>query len=188
MDNATEDLILTLQLQDLSDIYEDLNVRGTAEVEGISDARTALSLYIEELQASATIFSDQRLSRTIGEAEGPDYNPEHIHTTATPGYDALRARLGDLTTVNAKDEDPHLTTETVDAPSEAQLANSLKDLFVNEPLPCEESEGSTKPLSSASHDLLELIEGTGEVSYITRVAKCLRGWFKKTAYLCARDH
>lgn len=72
MDDATADLVFTLQLQDLSDVYESQKRRGDTEGEVVSDVNTAVSLYIEELRISATILSDQRFGRTIAEADEPE--------------------------------------------------------------------------------------------------------------------
>ncbi|KAL8679326.1 MAG: hypothetical protein Q9186_004373 [Xanthomendoza sp. 1 TL-2023] len=79
MDEASEEVILAIQLQDLNDL-ENL---GRSE-DGPNDAHLALRLYQEELEQHATNLRDHRLARLFGESpianlHLPDLPPNALH-------------------------------------------------------------------------------------------------------------
>lgn len=139
MDDATADLIHTLQLQDLSDVHESQKGREDTHGDGVSDVNTAISLYIEELRTSATIISDQRFGRTIAEAEDPDDQLQLPQTTATPAFDELRARLSDTAIDDLKHEVLYIRNGTGKGSLKASFAASLTDRVEYEPPTHEQS-------------------------------------------------
>ncbi len=150
MDDATADLILMLQLQDLSDVHESQKGREDTGGGVVSDVNTAISLYIEELKASAALFSDQRFGRIVAEAEDPDDQLQVPHTTATPGFDELRARLSDTAIKDLNHEVLHAGNGAGSGSSEAWFAASLAGEFGHGTLIHKPStaEGSTEPRST----------------------------------------
>ena len=98
MDDTTADLILKLQLQDLADLQG--NHKGKAkerEDQLVSDSRVAMELYIEELRRSATTFSDQRLGRSVGEANESNEELQALTDSATPSFDEMLAHFANFT-------------------------------------------------------------------------------------------
>ena len=97
MDDATADLILSLQLQDLYELQEGCEGKGKGkEDQVISDMIVAIELSIEELQRTATTFSDQHLGRTIGEADDSDGELPISTDTATPSFNEILSRFSTL--------------------------------------------------------------------------------------------
>lgn len=106
MDNASADLILALQVQDLADLVETATDHGEkAAGDTSSDALIALKLYREELRNNAAIISDLRFGEKVGESAGDE--PPSPLSSATPTFDqALIDSFGLLTTeVSSAKED-----------------------------------------------------------------------------------
>ena len=84
MDDASADLILALQAQDLADLATD---HGNKEVndEVSSDARMARDLYCEELRNEAATIANLRFGEKVGKATG-DQTPSPI-ASPTPMFD-----------------------------------------------------------------------------------------------------
>lgn len=98
MDDASADLILALQIQDLADLVADHD--GEA-VEGdvLSDGKIARDLYREELRNNAAIISDLRFGEKLGEAAGDE--PPSPVVSATPTFDQILVKTFGLLTIEA---------------------------------------------------------------------------------------
>ena len=127
MDDSTADLVLTLQLQELFDVYESLQAREDAGNGDISDLNSALSLSIEELRRTAAIISDRRIGQAIGEAENPDDQLQPPYTSPTPGFDELCTRLAETAIENLKNKVLSTGTDCSDGSSDARIIASLTD-------------------------------------------------------------
>ena len=85
MDDATTDVVLTLQLQDL------LNIQAgeATDEDAFTDYKVALDIYREELRSNAAVLSDHRYGEKLGRADGVHSEPISPQITATPSFDRL---------------------------------------------------------------------------------------------------
>ncbi len=184
MDNLTEDLILTLQLEDLSNILENQQGREEAQGEITADANAAVRLYFDELRTNAVILSDRRFGGTVGEAEDPDEQLEIQHTTAIPAFDDLRARLASNAVQGSDSEGLSTGNEisegSVETESEASPRNEPTNEMEFTSEGSTESQSTTTYMASSVEGPLTLQEGTGEGSSIFGIARSFLGLFKKT--------
>ena len=90
MDDATADLVLALQLEDLIVLNRDVPeiFRGNIQ----TDAQLALNLYREELRQNASIISDHRLGERVGRADGVETRAPSPVISPTPIFDEVLAR------------------------------------------------------------------------------------------------
>lgn len=87
MDEASADLILALQVQDLAELVDraaDHDDEG-AEGDTSSDAHIAWDSYREELRKHAAIISDLHVGEMVGEAAGDE--PPSPFASSTPTFD-----------------------------------------------------------------------------------------------------
>ncbi|CAF9910243.1 MAG: hypothetical protein ALECFALPRED_006435 [Alectoria fallacina] len=98
MDDASADLILTLQIQDLADLVTDHDSEGL-EGDTLNDSKIARDLYREELRKNAAIISDLRFGEKLGEAIGDE--PPSPVPSATPVFDQILAKSFGLLTIEA---------------------------------------------------------------------------------------
>ena len=101
MDDASADLILALQIQDLADLADLTTDHDGEETAGdpSSDAHIARNLYREELRNNAAIISDLRFGEKVGEAAGDE--PPSPFTSATPTFDQVLVNTFGLLTIEA---------------------------------------------------------------------------------------
>ena len=90
MDQASEDLILSLQAQDLADLQRASRGEGTNEA--VSDADLALRLYNDELRCHAVSVSDHAYSARLGEAERDNGRETSDFVSSTPAFDHVIAQ------------------------------------------------------------------------------------------------
>lgn len=93
MDDATADLILALQLQDLEEVQQNDNDHSSGDIV------YALSLYREELRGIAATVRDHRFGEEIGVAEDPDSLPTKSGLCVIPNVDQMLAESLALLTV-----------------------------------------------------------------------------------------
>lgn len=97
MDDATADLVLTLQFEDLCDLRE--QHFGETTNGGSVDAEIALQIYQDQLREQANLVSDHLYSRKIEEADGLGSPPASPLPSATPrfneAYNKARSRSVD---------------------------------------------------------------------------------------------
>ncbi len=106
MDEASADLILSLQLGDLEDLKQELGPVGDADT---LNTKAALDFYREELQANAAILKDHRYGQKLGEVETGSQPPSPV-ASATPIFDdALTKSLAQLTVQESSSSDTHQT-------------------------------------------------------------------------------
>ena len=101
MDDASADLILALQVQDLAELVDraaDHDDEG-AEGDTSSDAHIAWDSYREELRKNAAIISDLHVGEKVGEAAGAV--PPSPFASATPTFDQILVRSFGLLTIEA---------------------------------------------------------------------------------------
>ena len=168
MEDSTADLILTVQLQDLFDVYESQKSKVDAEGGAVSDLNTALSLSIEELRKSAVSVSDHRLGWTVCEAGYLDDQPQTSLTSATPRFDELCTQLAENAIQNLI-----AGKETSNGSSDAQIIKSLTDEFDHVETA---SEGSMESRFAAMHmdkPSPETKNAVGEVSVVAGFAKSI---------------
>lgn len=105
MDDASADLILALQMQDLADLAAE---HDGEEADGRSsnDARVARDIYHEELRNKAAMISDMRFGEKVGEAT--DDQPLSPIASPTPLFDQILVKDIGLLTIEASSttEDP----------------------------------------------------------------------------------
>lgn len=101
MDDASADLILALQVQDLADLDDLATDHGGEEAAGdtSSDAHLARKLYREELRNNAAIISDLRFGEKVSEAAGDE--PPSPCASATPTFDQVLVNSVGLLTIEA---------------------------------------------------------------------------------------
>ncbi|CAF9913041.1 hypothetical protein IMSHALPRED_000888 [Imshaugia aleurites] len=104
MDDASADLILKLQMKDLTDLAGHAADHDGSRVEGDtrSDALITLSLYREELRNSATIISDLRFGEKVGEVADDETLSQFA--SATPTFDEMFVKSFGLLTTEANSE------------------------------------------------------------------------------------
>ncbi|CAD6579312.1 MAG: hypothetical protein ASARMPRED_009035 [Alectoria sarmentosa] len=98
MDDASADLILTLQIQDLADLATDHDGEGL-EGDTLSDSRMARDLYREELRNNAAIISDLRFSEKLGGAAGDE--PPSPVASPTPTFNRILVKSFGQFTIEA---------------------------------------------------------------------------------------
>ena len=104
MDDASADLILALQIQDLADLAADRDGEG-AEDDDNSDGKIARDLYREELRNNAAMVLDFRFGEKLGEAT--DEEPPSPLMSATPNFDLVLARSFGLLPTEDDSSSPH---------------------------------------------------------------------------------
>lgn len=105
MDDASADLILALQMQDLADLAADHDGEETDDRTS-NDARIARDTYHEELRNEAAMISDMRFGEKVGEATD-DQLPSPI-ASPTPLFDQILVKDIGLLTIEGSSatEDP----------------------------------------------------------------------------------
>ena len=98
MDDASADLILALQMQDLADLAADHDGKNVDD-DNSYDARIARDIYREELCNEAAMISDLRFGEKVGEATG-DQLPSPI-ASPTPMFDQVLVKDFGLLTIEA---------------------------------------------------------------------------------------
>ncbi|KAK4695449.1 hypothetical protein P7C71_g2305, partial [Lecanoromycetidae sp. Uapishka_2] len=107
MDEATADLILALQLEDVEELKHEL---GSVEDEDTtSDIKAVLDLYREELKALAATITDRRYGLKLGEAESGSQPPSPV-SSATPMFDDVLTKSFTQLTI-----EENLSSETDDS-------------------------------------------------------------------------
>lgn len=99
MDDASADLILALQIQDLADLVADHDDEGV-EGDTLSDGQMARDLYREELHNNAAIISDFRFGEKLGKAAGEE--PPSPVISATPTFDQVLVKSFGPCTIGAR--------------------------------------------------------------------------------------
>ena len=101
MDDASADLILALQVQDLADPGHLAADRDGEGVEGdtLNDARIAQDLYREELRSNTATVSDFRFSEKVAVAAADE--PPSLFASATPMFDQVLAESFGLLNIEA---------------------------------------------------------------------------------------
>ena len=182
MDDVTADLILTLQLQDLSTIHESQQQGENRQGENAADANTAVRLYIEELRTNAAIMSDQRFGRIVAESE--DDQQLEPPPTATPEFDGLCARLTSNAVQGFDSEGLcagyELSEGSVENESTASLVNESTNEFEFTIEGSKESQSTATCVASSVESPLTLQEGAGEGTSIFGMVRSFFGRFKKT--------
>lgn len=98
MDDASADLILALQMQDLADFAADQDSKDVDDGSS-DDARIARDIYHEELRNKAAMISDMRFGEKVGEATD-DQLPSPI-ASPTPMFDQILVKEIGLLTIGA---------------------------------------------------------------------------------------
>ena len=89
MDQASADVILSLQAQDLVELHKNAEIDGKELDNG--DSKMALDLYKEELLHTAFLLRDHTYSQKVGETDNSD--PPSPVNTPTPDFDRVCATL-----------------------------------------------------------------------------------------------
>lgn len=85
MDDATADLVLTFQIEDLYDLRDQHHSETTNG--GSSDAEIALQIHQDQLHEYANLLSDRRYGQRLGEADELESLPASPIQPATPYFD-----------------------------------------------------------------------------------------------------
>ena len=96
MDEATADLILSLQLQDLTELQGSIQGQKSDD-STVQDAGFAMALYRDEMRSHAAQLRDHLYGVKIGEADDPDRQTPSLGYSATPTFDqALEQAFSNL--------------------------------------------------------------------------------------------
>lgn len=112
MDDASTDVILTLQLQDLFSFHESESNETAAQE--TPDAQLAVELYKEQLRQTADDLTDQRYGQTVNRAVATQSRPTSPQPSATPSFDKAYSQLMAYS--------QGISSATQAAPQESELA------------------------------------------------------------------
>ncbi|KAH8586700.1 hypothetical protein B0O99DRAFT_665658 [Bisporella sp. PMI_857] len=138
MDDATDALIIQLQIQDSQQLFEEYEGKGKLREGDLSDAQLAIYLYQEDLQRHALILSDRQMTQSIAQAciRDGDYLTSALSQEQTAASDRQTAcRLGGVA-----DTCPiplwTITSEEMDE----ELLAKLSALYIKDPEDSSENE------------------------------------------------
>ena len=155
MDQASADLILALQAQDLADLRQDVLANGHDAT--TDDSKLALELYEKELRIAASLVRDHAYGQKVSRTDDHNSTPPSPVISPTPAFDRIIAEVNAHPTI--KDgSDRRKDVESKPDPTDSQVQQQVaKDTSQANEGP---EKGSRNTCQDRSITLLSNLEST----------------------------